>query len=146
MTYGKLTDNRFLLRFEKGEEILSALTAFCLKQNIKNAEVSAIGSVEQATLAHYRVDRKKYTEKHLDGIFEVLTLLGTVALVDKAPIPHLHATLSNEDMHAFGGHLVKAIVSATLEMTITVFPTEFEKLPNEEIGLKLYTLPVKGKA
>jgi predicted DNA-binding protein with PD1-like motif len=62
-------------------------------------------------------------------------------VLDGAALPHLHVTLSDEAMHALGGHLVKGIVSATLEVTITVYPTEFTKKHSEEIGLNLYELP-----
>lgn len=54
---------------------------------------------------------------------------------------HLHTSLSDEAMRGFGGHLVKATVSATLEVIIEKFDTTFEKKFSEEIGLKLFDLP-----
>lgn len=141
MTYGKLAETQYLLRFEKGEEIGSVLKTFCAEKQIKNASLSGIGSIEQPVLAHYRVDTKKYSEKTFEGIFEVTSLLGTVGLVDGVPQPHMHVNLSDESMSAFGGHLVKGIVSATLEVTLTDYPSEFAKKHSEEIGLNLYELP-----
>lgn len=141
MTFGKFDDKTYILRLERGEEILSTLKAFCKSQNIQNASISGIGSIENPTLAHYRVDSKKYSEKELEGIFEVTSLLGTVALFEKEPLLHLHTTLGDEEMKAWAGHLVKGDVSATLEVTIEKHTTAFTKSPSEEIGLKLYDLP-----
>lgn len=141
MTFGKVQENQFVLRLERGEEIVSAIKDFCLKQNIQNATFSGIGSVENPTLAHYRVDTKKYSEKEMQGIFEVPSLLGNVAIFENAPLLHPHITISDETMQAYAGHLVKGTVSATLEVFITLLPSTFEKKQNEQIGLKLYELP-----
>ena len=138
MTFGKIDDTRYLLRLERGEEIISTIETFCQRKLIVNAGISGIGSVDDPTLAHYRVDTKKYSEKQLIGIFEVTSLLGSIALYEKKPLLHLHITLGDENMYAFAGHLVKGIVSATMEVIITVFPSTFEKKYSEEIGLKLY--------
>jgi uncharacterized protein len=100
-----------------------------------------LGSVENPVLAHYRVDTKRYNEKKFDGIFEVTNMTGTVGIADGEPMVHLHATLSDENMQALAGHLAGGITSATLEVTIQTFPTTFQKVHNEEIGLKLFDLP-----
>jgi uncharacterized protein len=143
MTFGKVQEGQFILRLEKGEEIVSTLKAFCVKQNIQNASFSGIGQTKNPTLAHYSVETQKYTEKELDGIFEVTSLLGTVAIFENEPLLHPHVTVSDETMHAFAGHLVKGTVSATLEVVLNVLPGKFEKKHDEEIGLKLYDLPEK---
>ena len=138
MTFGQIDDTRFLIRLERNEEIYDTLQTFCKEHKIINASVTGIGSIENPTLAHYRLDTKKFSEKHFGGIYEVTSLLGTVALDDENPLIHLHITISDEEMHAFAGHLVKGKVSATLEVVLTVLPGKFKKKFNEEIGLKLY--------
>jgi predicted DNA-binding protein with PD1-like motif len=143
MTFGKLTETDYLLRLERGEEIITTLKSFCAQKNITNAAITGIGSVDNPTLAHYRVDTKKYTEKELMGVFEVTNLQGTIAVMDNAPLPHVHVTLGDEAMQALAGHLIKGTVSATLEITVIVYPTTFTKSHDEEIGLNLYNLPEK---
>jgi uncharacterized protein len=143
MHYGKIQENQYVLRLERGEEVNATLQTFCTDQNIQNAAISGIGSIDTPTLAHYKVDNKKYSEKELSGVFEVTSLLGTVAIFENKPLLHLHITLGDENMHAFAGHLIKGIVSATLEVLITVHPTSFEKKYSEEIGLKLYEFSKK---
>ena len=141
MTFGQVQENQFIIRLERGEEVLSVLKTFCQDHGIKNASVSGIGSMESPMLAHYKVDTKKYSEKELAGVYEVTSLLGTVALFEGQPLLHLHITLGDETMQAFAGHLVKGPVSATLEVIITVLPSAFEKEHDEKIGLKLYKFP-----
>lgn len=140
MKFGKIDDTKILLRLERGEEIVSTLQIFCGEHDIANASFTGIGSVENPTLAHYRVNTKKYTEKELQGVFEVTGLLGNVALHEGKPLIHPHITIGDEQMQAFAGHLIKGTVSATLEVIITIFPSIFEKKHDEEIGLNLYDL------
>ena len=141
MTFGKVAGDQYLIRFEKGEEILPSLKTFCKRYNITNATVSGIGSLENPTLAHYRVDNKKYSEKKFEGVYEVVSLLGNIALFEKNPLPHIHVTLSDEEMHVIAGHLIQGTVSATLEMTLNDLPTMHRKKHDEEIGLNLWDLP-----
>jgi len=74
----------------------------------------------------------------LTGIFEVTALVGNVALFDNSPLIHAHATLSDEQMNAVGGHVVSARVSATLEVFLTIYDVELLKQFDENIGLKLW--------
>src|SRR3989344_4957501 len=143
MHYSKVNPNKYIIRLLRGEEINSSIKKLCERLAIKNAEISAIGSVESPTLAHYRVETKKYKEKEMGGIFELTSLIGTVAVFEDEPLVHIHVTISDEDMNAFGGHLVKGIVSATVEIVLTVFGSVHTKSYDEEIGLKLWDLSEK---
>lgn len=143
MYYSKVSSNKYLIRLLRGEDVNESIEKFCRELNIKNASVSGIGSIENPTLAHYRVDSKKYKEKILNGIFELTSLIGTVGVFENEPLVHVHVTLSNEEMKAFGGHLVKGRVSATVELVLTVFDTKFTKSHDNEIGLKLWDLEEK---
>ena len=148
MRYSRVDERTYIVRLEKGEEIITALQDFAGKEQISNAQVEGIGSVENPTLAHYRVDSKKYSEKQIDGIFEITSLPGNIGLFEHKPVIHAHVTIGNEHMQLYGGHLVKGVVSATAELIITVYPTKLEKLYDEAIGLNLWNLPqdMKGEA
>ncbi len=141
MKFSKTANNSYLLRLEKGDEVISSIKLFCEKQRIKNAWLSGLGSVENTILAHYRVDTKKYSEKKIPDILEVTSLTGNVAVFENAPFVHAHASLSDDEMRALGGHLVSATVSAAFEILITDLGTEHAKKFDEEIGLKLFDLP-----
>ncbi len=140
MKVGKISETKYLLRLERGEEVVATLTAFCEKHVIKNAWLTGLGSIDNPTLAHYKVDNKKYSEKKIDGIFEVTNFTGNIALFENKPLLHPHITLGDENMNAYSGHLVHGTVSATMEVMLKVLPTVFTKSMNEEIGLKLFDL------
>lgn len=141
MQFSKTSTNKFLLRLEKGEEVVGSLKKFCQKQKIKNAAFSGLGSVEDPVLAHYRVDTKKYSEKKLNGIFEVTNLTGNAGLFEDEPLVHAHVSLSDDEMKAFGGHVISMEVSATMEIMLIDLKSSYKKSYNEEIGLKLWDLP-----
>jgi len=141
MQFAKLDQTHFLVRLERGEEIIESIKSLCKIHDINNAALSGLGSVENPTLAHYRVDSKKYSEKKIEGIFELINLTGNIALFENDIFPHIHVTIGDEQMHAFGGHLVHGNVSATAEIIVTTFPSKFEKKLDEAIGLKLFNLP-----
>src|SRR5438270_11095287 len=124
MYFDKFDDNTYIVRLEKGEELLTTLSVFLKQQHIGNATFSGLGSLESPSLAHYDVATKKYTEQHLEGIYELTSLIGNVAWKDKQPIIHPHVTISDQNMKVYGGHLVKSLVSATVEVTITTYPVE----------------------
>lgn len=140
MFFTKVSEDKFLIRLKKGEKILQSLLKFCQKMNIANGSLSAIGSVEDPVLAHYRVDTKKYSQKNLKGIFEIASMTGNIGLFEGQPAVHIHVVISDESMSALAGHLVEGTVSATLEVILVKFNTSLTKSLDEEIGLKLYDL------
>jgi uncharacterized protein len=143
MKFGQLNDRAYALRLEPGEDIHEQIQGFCAANNIANAAVSGIGSVDSPTLAHYSVKTKQFTDQQLTGIFEVTSLLGNVALADGQPFAHLHVTLSGPDMHTLGGHLVKGECSATLELILETYPSHHWKTPDDSIGLKVWDFSAK---
>lgn len=138
MYYSKVSSNKYLIRLVRREEINEAIKKFCERLHIKNAEILGIGSIENPTLAHYRVDSKQYKENTLKGIFEITSLIGSVAIFESGPLVHIHVAISDEKMRAFGGHLIKGVVSATVEVVLTAFDSKHTKSYDKEIGLKLW--------
>ena len=141
MYLSKVSANKYLIRLVKGEEMNTSIKRFCKKLGILNATLSGIGSLKNPTLAHYRVDTKKYKEKTFRAIFELTSLIGNVAIFEGEPLVHAHATISDQNMDSFGGHLVEGEVSATVEIVLDILDSKHTKSYDEEIGLKLWDLP-----
>lgn len=141
MVYAKVSDNQFLLRLVRKENVKDCIIKFCEKLDIKNAYLTAIGAVESPTLSFYDVKSKKFIEKTLEGDFELTSFIGNIAVFKNKPMLHAHVTISDRNMKAFGGHFVKANVAASVEIVLTVFETKYEKEFNQEIGLNLWDLP-----
>ena len=51
---------------------------------------------------------------------------------------HIHMSAGNENGEVFGGHLNRAMVSATCEMVIDVIDGEVDRYFDEEVGLNLF--------
>lgn len=69
---------------------------------------------------------------------EVLTLSGDVALAEKGqPIVHAQVVLGRSNGGAWGGHLLRATVSPTLEVYVTTYPQPLQKRLDPETGLPI---------
>ena len=69
---------------------------------------------------------------------EITALIGTITEMNGKPYIHLHLTAADEKGHAFGGHLNKAVISATCEMVITLMDGQVGRKHDEEIGLNFF--------
>lgn len=141
MTSAELAPNVHALRLERGEDIHETLQGFCEARGIKNAVISGIGSIENPQLAHYGSVTKQFAESKLPGIYEVTSLSGNVGLLEGRTLSHLHVTIAGPDMIARGSHLVAGACSATLEIVVQAFATEYTKAFEESVGLNVWQFP-----
>ena len=130
--------NQIVARMDRGEEILEQLKAICLKEDVKLASVSALGAVDDFTVGVYKVDEQKYYSNHFQGAYEIVSLTGTVNTMDGEYYAHLHMSAGNDKGEVFGGHLNRAIISATCEMVITVIDGAVDRVKDSVVGLNVY--------
>ena len=131
-------DNTIIARIDKGEEILEQVKEIALKEHIKLASVSALGAINDFTVGVFKTAEKKYYANEFQGYFEITSLTGTITTMDGEYYAHLHMSAGNEKGEVFGGHLNRAIVSATCEMVITVIDGRVDRRFDEEVGLNLF--------
>ena len=124
---------------DKGEEILEQLKAVAEKENIRLAEISALGAVNDFTVGVFKTDEKKYCANSFQGSFEIVSLTGTISTMDGAYYAHLHMSAGNDKGEVFGGHLNRAVISATCEMVIRVIDGSVDRAFSGEIGLNLFS-------
>jgi len=134
------TDSGFFLRFERGEDIVAALTEFCAREDLRFGSILAVGALDEAELGFFDATRKTYHRREFAEDFEIVSLVGNLSLVDGRPFPHIHAALSDPEFRMVGGHLFYGRVSATCEMTLTVHEGEVSREEDAETGLKLMKL------
>lgn len=132
----------FILKLEKGEEVISSIASFCDKRGIRGAIFTAIGAVDNLQIGYYDSGSREYFFRHEDATHEVASMNGNVALVDGKPLVHAHAVLSrcDESCATIGGHVKEARVAVTLEVFLTSLPTPLTRAMDESIGLKLLAL------
>ena len=130
--------NKYFLRIDRGEEIMSSLKNFCEKEKITLAEVKALGAIDDFNVGLFDVDEKKYHRNHFAFPAEIVSLWGTITTKDGEFYSHIHMSAGDKEGHVFGGHLNTARVSTTCEMIVEVSEGTVERKFNEEVGLNLF--------
>ena len=105
-------------RLDPGEEILEQVRQIALSEQIKLAHIQALGAVSDFTVGVFDVEKKAY---RADEFY-----------------CHLHMSAGNESGAVFGGHLNRAVISATCEMIITLIDGRVGRRRDEQIGLNLF--------
>jgi len=139
MEFQKFTSH-YIIRIERDEEIVQTLSDFCENQQIYLGKISGIGAVKEAEIGFFEVASKQYHSNIMRGDLEITNLAGNISKMSEKPYLHLHVTLSNNEHKCFGGHLNRAIVSATCEIILEKIDGKIDRFFDEEIGLNLLQL------
>ena len=134
----RASDKHWIVRIDKGEEIVATLAQFCRDKGIRFGTISGIGATDEATIGLFKTRTKEYVRKDLTGDHEITSLTGNVSRMNDDVYLHVHVNLSDSSYRSFGGHLNSAVVSATCEVVIRVLDGEMGREFSEEIGLNLY--------
>lgn len=112
--------NTYVVRMDRGEEVMAKLTELAEKEQIRLAHLYGLGASDHLTMGCYDVAQQKYHVKDLDGAFEITNLTGNMTRKDGKPYLHVHITVADESQNAFGGHLNACVISGTCELFVTV--------------------------
>jgi uncharacterized protein len=134
-------ERTFIAVLDTGDEVMASLQHLAETEALSAARVSAIGALEQATLAFFDWETKDYLKIPVEEQVELLSMNGDIALGESGkPSLHLHAVLGRRDGGTMGGHLVQARVRPTLEVLITETPAHLRRRKDETTGLALIQL------
>ena len=133
----KRFDKDIVVRIDKGEEILEKIKEVAIRENIKLATVTALGATSDFTVGVFKTEEKKYYSNSFQGDFEIVSLTGSINTMNDEFYTHIHMSAGDEKGNVFGGHLNKAIVSATCEMFIHVIEGKVDRELSKDIGLNL---------
>lgn len=144
MEYRKF-DHTYLIRMDRGEEIVSCLNEFAEKENIHLASVYAIGACDKVTVGCYEVNEKQYHSKTLEGAYEITNLSGNITEMGGKVYLHLHITVADENQKAYGGHLNECRISGTCEMFVNVIDGAVTRKKDDigNTGLNIWELEEK---
>jgi predicted DNA-binding protein with PD1-like motif len=123
--------------FYKGDEILSGMTDFAIRNKIEDAHFTGIGAISGATLAWLDPAKKIYHRIPVAEQVEVLSLIGDIATFNGKPIVHMHAVLGRPNGSTVGGHVFELNVNPTVEVFMTVNTTPLKKKPDDASGMKV---------
>lgn len=133
----KKSGNLYVLRLEPEEEFISVIQNFCKENGVHSAWLEAVGSTKDLELAYFNLDKKDYDTSVFVEFLEVVNITGNIALQDNKPFCHAHGIFSRPDMSTVGGHVVRCVVSATLEVSLRVLEGEMNRKFDEETNLHL---------
>lgn len=136
MEYKKF-GSKYVVRLDKGEDIIVALKEICSREKIKLGTISGIGAVNKAVIGLFETATKVYHSKEYTGDMEITSLSGNLTRQNGEVYLHVHACLGDITYGVFGGHLNSATVSATAEIVIDVIEGSVDRQFSEEIGLNL---------
>lgn len=131
-------ENTIVARIDKGEEILSEIKNIAETEKIKLANINALGATNDFVVGVFKTSEKKYYSNEFKGDFEIVSLTGTINTLNGEFYSHIHFSAGNDKGEVFGGHLNKAVVSATCEMIINIIDGNVDRIHDEEIGLNLF--------
>ena len=138
--YIRKTEHGYLLRLITGEELVSKLMEFFIEQKLQAATFTAIGATTEITLGFYSLTKKEYHWKEFSGEFEIASGVGNISTFEGKPVVHMHTSISDEEMRAFGGHVKKLVVGATCEVVLTTYAEPLERKADAAVGLNLWGL------
>ena len=134
MIWRKIED-RYLLRLDVGDGVIESVKDFVAERGIGSGVISGIGGVTGVVLGYYDLAAKEYRKRELEGIYEMLSLVGNVSFLGDEPFVHAHAVVSGADMAAMGGHLFSATVAVTAELYLWASSIRVTRSLDERVGL-----------
>ena len=132
-------DDTYIVRLERGEELIGSLTKLCKEENIRLGSVDGLGACDKLTIGLYDVGRRFYHKTELNGPMEITSVHGNISEKDGNVYLHLHINVCDENMNVRGGHLNECRISATCELFVRKINGAVERRFDDEVtGLNLY--------
>lgn len=127
----------YILRLNRGEQVIASLKKFCQQQMIGGGFFYGLGAVDQVELALYNVETKDYNKQQFAEPLEVANITGSIAMDQGQVLIHAHTVLGRSDMTSLAGHLVEMKVSGTLELLLHA-TQPLVKEDDPQTGLKIF--------
>lgn len=132
---------------DTGDEVLSTMKAVAARENIRAAQITAIGALSDVVLLYFDWQKKSYCKIPVREQVEVASLIGDIALDPKGkPAVHIHLVVGKSDGTAMAGHLGEAHVRPTLEVIVQEAPSYLQKTHDEASGLALIDIGERAHA
>lgn len=119
---------------------MATLLEFAKQKELAGSYFTGLGAFSDVTFGFFDRKQKDYMRIEVNEQVEVMSLIGNIAATDDGPKIHAHVVVGKRDGTAHGGHLLKAHVWPTLELTLTKTPTQLRRVVDNETGLPLIAL------
>ena len=106
MEYRKFGD-AFVVRIDKGEEIVAQVLELAKREHIALASVQALGAVNRFTAGVFDTQKKQFAGHTFEGCFEIVSLTGTLTTKEGKPYCHLHMSAGDEPIDTSKTHYLQ---------------------------------------
>ena len=130
-------DADYVIRLDRGEEIMSSLTRLLEEQDIRSGSIVGISAVEDTILGFYDAQSAEYLRKEFPQEAELVVFAGNVSMVEGAPFVHAHAVISDASFQALSGHFFSGVIAVTGEFQLRANAVAVRRELDTHIGLKL---------
>lgn len=117
----RATGRTFKVGNSTGDEVMSGLLDFAVKNHVQNAEIRGLGGFSSAILAAYDTQKRAFKKFTIDQKCEVSSLTGNISTRNGQPNVHAHVVLSCVDGTTHGGHLVEGQVNPVMDLFVTEY-------------------------
>jgi hypothetical protein len=131
----------YLIRLERGEEIIGGLQRFADAYRIGFGAIRATGTLQRVILGYYDVGTTTTQHRELDEPVELLSLSGSITQdPDGERTVHAHATVGRSDCTTLGGRVIQATVGPTVEVVVETAPITVRRRHDPDTRLDLWNL------
>jgi predicted DNA-binding protein with PD1-like motif len=125
---------------DPGDEAVAALTGFARAERLTAAQVTAVGAFHRATVGWFDRAARDYRRIPVDQQYELLSLIGDIAVGREGPMLHAHVVLGLPDGTTHGGHPPEGRVFPTLEAVVTQTPAQLRRVMHPGLGIAVIDL------
>ena len=135
----KFANGKAIIILDAGDKVIKSLREFAEKENIFGF-FFGLGAVKNPIIAYYDLSKREYVKKQFFGEFEVTSLVGNITQdAEGNVIVHAHINLADNSLNCWGGHLIEAEVSVTLEI-IAIIHEKIIRKTDDRFKLKLISI------
>jgi uncharacterized protein len=111
----------FRINFSAGDELMSGMTEFAEKNNLKTSEVRGLGGISSAVVSAYDPEKGAFKRFNIDQKGELVSLQGEITVQKGKPVFHAHVVFVLVDGTVHGGHLVEAHIDPIANLFVTEY-------------------------
>lgn len=139
MSWKRIGDHVVIV-LPRGASVGDGIRDAAEEAGVASGSFTGIGAAENIRLAWFDRYEKCYREHALEGVWEIVALIGNVTRFEGAPRIHCHAVVSDRGCSTRAGHLVEASVAVTCEVSLMPYAEPLERAMDPAFKLPLIDL------
>lgn len=129
------TTRPFILVLNSGDNLLESISQCAKAAKLQGASISGLGQLHNPTLAYFTSNpNDKPKLKTFSGYYELASMNGNISANGKNYYTHAHVSLADKQFHGITGHVDKAKVGLTAEITIIPFSASVQRTVDAKTG------------